>query len=229
MSTTTTTDELAGVSRSRALAGAAIAYIAAWLIGLGTAPSAPSPDAADATIQRFYADNGGAALAQATLVHGIAGIALAFFVVGLARHLAATATRQRTMVVLGAGLAAATVSLMQYAMEMALNRAAANADVFASATLFHAVNIADTVKLVLLAIAIATATRLAGEAQTFPRWVRGVGYALAPTLIIGGAAFVDTSDALSAVLAASLLLLLLWVATVAVVVTRRASVADATG
>jgi len=229
MSTTTTIDELAAVSRSRALAAAAIAYIAAWLIGLGTAPSAPSPDAADATIQRFYADNGGAALAQATLVHGIAGIALAVFVVQLVRHLAATATPGRTVIVLAAGLAAAAVSLIQYAMEIALNRAAANADLSASARLFHAVNIADTVKLVLLAVAIAAATRLAGEAQTFPRWVRALGYALAPTLIIGGAAFVVTSDALSAVLAASLLLLLLWVGTVAVVVTRRASVADATG
>jgi len=120
------------------------------------------------------------------------------------------------------------VSLIQYAMEIALNRAAANADVSASATIFHAVNVADTVKLVLLAVAIAAATRLAAEAQTFPRWVRALGYALAPTLIIGGAAFVVTADVLSAILAVSLLLLLLWVATVAVVVTRRGAVSNAT-
>jgi Protein of unknown function (DUF2568) len=63
VSTTTTIDELAGVGRPRPHATAAIAYVAAWLIGLATAPSAPSPDAADAAIQRFYADNGGAALA----------------------------------------------------------------------------------------------------------------------------------------------------------------------
>jgi hypothetical protein len=227
MSTTTTLDELAGVSRSRALAAAAIVYVAAWVIGLATAPSAPSPDAADATIQRFYADNGGAALAQATLVHGIAGIALAVFVVLLARHLAAAGSR-RTMIVLATGLTAAAVSLIQYGMEIALNRAAANADMSASATLFHGVNIADSVKLVLLAVAIATATRLAGEAQTFPAWLGGLGYALAPTLVVGGAAFVVTSDALSAILAVSLLLLLLWIATVAVVLTLRAPVPKAT-
>lgn len=89
-----------------------------------------------------------------------------------------------------------------------------------SATLFHAVNIADTVKLVLLAVAIAAATRLAANARRFPRGLSVLGHALALLLVIGGAAFVVTSDALNAVLAASLVLLLLWVAAVAVVVTR---------
>lgn len=72
----------------------------------------------------------------------------------------------------------------------------------------------------LLAVAIAAATQLAANARMFPRWLVGLGYALAPILVIGGAAFVITSDLLSAVLAASLLLLLLWVAAVAVVITR---------
>ena len=222
MSTTTTLDDLAGVSRPRALGTAGLVYVAAWLIGLATAPSAPSSDAADATIQRFYADHGGAALVQATLVHGMAGIALAAFVVLLARHLAAAAG-ERTILILAAGLAAAAVSLIQYAMEIGLNRAADGGHVSASATLFHAVNIADTVKLVLLAVAVAAATRLAAGSQVFPRWLQSLGYALAPILVIGGAAFIVTSDALSAVLAVSLLLLLVWVAAVAVVVTRRSA------
>jgi hypothetical protein len=34
-------------------------------------------------------------------------------------------------------------------------------------------NIADTVKLVLLAAAIAAATRLAADAHALPRWLRG--------------------------------------------------------
>ena len=226
MSTTTTVDELAGVRRPRALAAAAGIYVAAWLIGLATAPSAPSSDAADLTIQRFYADNGGAALVQATLVHGIAGVALAVFVVVLARRLAAAAGAGTTLL-LAAGLAAAAVSLVQYAMEIGLNRAADGDRVSASATLFHAVNIADTVKLVLLAVAIAAATRVAAEARAFPRWVRGLGYALAPILVLGGAAFVVTSDALSAILAVSLLLLLLWVAAVGAVAGRRLARLDA--
>jgi hypothetical protein len=119
MTTTTTVDELAGLSSRRALGAAALVYVAAWLIGLATAPSAPSSYAADTTIQAFYADNGSAALLQATLVHAIAGVALAVFVVALARHLDA-----RNTLVMAAGLGAAAVSLVQYAMEIGLNQAA---------------------------------------------------------------------------------------------------------
>jgi hypothetical protein len=218
--TTTTVDELAGVSSRRAVGAGALGYVAAWLVGLAIAPSTPSSDAADATIRAFYADNGSATLLQASLVHGIAGIALAVFVVSLARHVR-TAADDRNMFLMVAGLAAAAASLIQYAMEIGLNRAADGGHVSASATLFHAVNIADTVKLVLLALAITAATRLGANARAFPRWVQGLGYATAPTLVLGGAAFILTSDALSAVLAVSLLLLLLWVAAAAVVVARR--------
>jgi hypothetical protein len=91
-------------------------------------------------------------------------------------------------------------------MEIGLNRAADAAEISTSATLFHAINTADTLKLVLLAVAIAAAACIAADRQAFPRWVRGLGYATAPALVIGGAAFIVTPDALSAVLALSLLL-----------------------
>lgn len=216
----TTGDSLAGISTRRALATAGIAYVAAWLIGLATAPAAPKSDAADATIQAFYADHGSATLLQATLVHGIAGVALAIFALCLARRLAAGRADASRTVFLGAGLAAAAVSLIQYAMEIALNRVADGGHVATSASLFHAVNTADTVKLVLLGLAIAAATRLAAGAHAFPRWLSVLGYALLPILVVGGAAFVVPSDALSAVLAVSLLLLLLWVGAVTFTVTR---------
>jgi hypothetical protein len=218
--TTTTVDELAGGSSRRALRAAAVVYVAAWLLGLATAPSAPSSDATDAAIQSFYSANGSAALLQATLVHGIAGVALAVFVASLARHLR-TSGSDRDKLVMAAGLGAATVSLVQYAMELGLNRAAEDRHMSTSATLFHAVNVADALKLVLLAGAITAASRLAANARAFPRWVRGLGHATAPILVLGGAAFIVTSDALSALLALSLLLLLLWVGAAAVTVASR--------
>ena len=120
MSTTNpAVDELAGVRRPRALAGAGLVYVSAWLIGLATAPSAPSPDAADATIHAVYADNGSAALFQATLVHGIAGVALAVFIVALVRRLAVTSSQHRTLVLI-AGLAAAALALAGHALVGAL-------------------------------------------------------------------------------------------------------------
>src|SRR3954447_8933329 len=222
-----TTDSPAGVSTRRALATAGTVYVAAWLIGLGTTPAAPQSDAADATIQAFYADHGPATMLQATLVHGIAGVALAVFVACLVRRLAAGRADRTRAVLLGAGLGAAGVSLVRYAMEIALNRVSAGGRVSASASLFHAVNTADTVKLVLLGIAIAAASRLAADAGVLPRWVRALGYALLPILVVGGAAFVLTSAALDAVLAASLLLLLVWVGAVTFTMTRATGVVDA--
>jgi hypothetical protein len=217
---TTTVPPLAGVSGRRALATAGSAYVAAWVIGLATAPAAPGADAADATIQRFYAGHGAATLFQATLVHGIAGVALAVFVVALARRVAPAGVDSLRTVLVAAGLAAAAVSLLQYAMEIGLNRVAGSGHVSNSATLFHAVNVADTLKLVLLAVAIAAATRPAAGGLALPRWVRGLGWVLPPVLVVGGAAFVINSDGLSAVLAVSLVLLLLWVGAVTYAVTR---------
>lgn len=98
--------------------------------------------------------------------------------------------------------------------------AAGNGSVSTTAMLFHAVNIADTVKLILLGVAVFAATRLLAGRRSLPRWLQILGYALLPVLVIGGAAFAVNSGALNAVLTASLLLLLLWVAAVTLAATR---------
>jgi hypothetical protein len=206
----------------RALAIAGFAYVAAWVVGLFVAPSAPDPDAADATINAFYADHQSATLFQAGLVHCVAGLALASFVVALARRVATGRGDGNRTVFLAAGLAAAAVSLIQFGMEVALNRhVAGDGSASTTASLSHAVNIADTVKLVLLGVTIFAATRLLAGVRAVPRWLEVLGYALLPILVIGGVAFVVNSGALSAVLTASLLLLLVWVAAVTVDQTRR--------
>jgi hypothetical protein len=206
----------------RALAVAGFAYVAAWVVGLLVAPSAPDPDAADATINAFYADHQSATLLQAALVHCFAGLALAALVVALARRVAPGRRDSTRTVFLAAGLAAAVVSLVQFGMEVALNRhVAGDGSASTTASLFHAVNIADTVKLVLLGVTVFAATRFLAGVRAVPRWLEVLGYALLPILVIGGLAFVVNSGALSAVLTASLLLLLLWVVAVTVVETRR--------
>jgi len=71
-----------------------------------------------------------------------------------------------------------------------------------------------------LGFAIAIAARLAAAAGAWPRWLRALGLALLPILIIGGLAFVIDSGALTAVLTASLLLPLGWVTAVSLVSLR---------
>jgi hypothetical protein len=117
-----------------------------------------------------------------------------------------------------AGVGAAVISLAQLGIEIALYRHVdGDGDARATASLFHAVNVADTIKLMLLAIAIGAATRLAAS---LPTWIRAVGAALVPTLILGGLAFLIDSGALTAILSLSLLLLLLWVAALSVAVPK---------
>jgi len=225
---TTSIEQTAPRVRVRsALAVAGFTYVAAWVVGLLIAPSAPSPDAADATINAFYADHRSATLVQATLVHLVAGLALAAFVVSLARQFApASANSSRTMLVV-AGLGAAVISLIQFGLEAALNRHVADGGrASTTASLFHAVNIADTVKLILIAVAVLAATRLALVARRLPRWLEVLAYVLAPILVVGAAAFVVNSGALSALLALSLVLLLVWVAAVTLVLTRHAPAMD---
>jgi 4-amino-4-deoxy-L-arabinose transferase-like glycosyltransferase len=72
-----------------------------------------------------------------------------------------------------------------------------------------------------LGLAIAGAGQLAAAAGAWPGWLRALGFALTPLLIIGGLAFVIDSGVLTAVLTASLLVLLAWVAAVSLVSLRR--------
>jgi hypothetical protein len=210
-----------GPTVSRWVAGAGAVYVAAWIIGLLAAPAAPGATASDAEIHAFFVAHHSATLIQALLVHGIAGVALAVFVVCLVRAFGATAPARVRNLVLGAGLGAAGVSLVQFGMELALNRHVANhGDVGGTAALFHAVNVADTIKLILLGVAIAAATRMAAGAGAWPAWLRVLGMALLPILFIGGLAFVIDAGALSAVLTLSLFLLLLWVGAASVTVAR---------
>jgi hypothetical protein len=185
-------------------------YVAAWVVGLLVAPAAPSPTASDAAVDTFFVGHQTATLIQALLVHGLAAAALAIFVV--CARLGGPGRLDRPAVRDHRSRRGGRLS-RQLGMEIALNRhVAVDGSANATASLFHAVNIDDTIKLVLLGIGVAAATWMAAAAGAFPRWLQGLGFAILPILIIGGLAFVVDSGALSAVLSLSLVLLLIWVA-----------------
>jgi hypothetical protein len=58
--------------------------VVAWVVGLLVAPSAPSQTDQDVKVQAFFEHHHTATLIQAVLVHGVAGVALAVFIVALA-------------------------------------------------------------------------------------------------------------------------------------------------
>ena len=134
--------------RWTSVAGAA--YVAAWLVGLVLAPSAPAADASAAEIHAYYAQSVPAILVQASLVHGVAGLALAVLALAIPSATGAAASARR--LILASGLAGAVVSLAQWAFAVAATRDVGHTAAATSQTLFNAINVADTAKLVLLAV-----------------------------------------------------------------------------
>jgi hypothetical protein len=183
-------------------------YVAAWISGLLVVPSAPSATGPADVLHDFYAAHVPAVVVQALLVHGLAGIALAVLAGTL--PLAVGVGGRVSVVVRAGGWTAATVSLAQVGLTLVAAFGAAGAMPATTPALVHAVDLADTVKLVLLAGFAAAATTLAARAGVAPCWLRAVAAALVVLLPLGGASFVAPSALLGLLLVVSLPLLLVW-------------------
>ncbi len=193
---------------------AGAAYVGGWIAGLAVVPSVPTD------VHAFYVSHPTQVAVQALLVHGLAGIALAVLALVLPR--AVGLAGRSAALVRGAGCAAAAVSLAQTALTLvALARASSDTPATTLA-LVHAVDVTDTVKLVLLAVFVPAVTVAARRAAMLPRWTSVLAVTLAVLLPLGGAVFLVPNGVLMLLLVASLPLLLLWVATVALLVGRRA-------
>lgn len=194
---------------------AAVTYVVAWAIGLLVAPRSPDGTATAEAVHDFYAAHAGAARGQSLLVHGLAGLALAVLAVGLPHVVGAGGALARA--VNGFGLAAAAVSWAQAGLGVVITRDVPGTGADTSRALFQAINLADSLKLMLLGGFVAAATVLMRRCGPAPAWLCALGYVLAPLLALAGAAFVVDGGVLDAALVVSLLLLLAWVAAVAVV------------
>jgi hypothetical protein len=208
---------LTAVRRPAGPAVAAAAYVASWIIGLILSPAEPGHDAPATTVAGFYASHGGSVVFSALLVHGTAGLALAALAVGIARAPGVGGGLRR--VVIGTGLAAAALSVLQFVLAVvAVTGAPAPT---ASRSLLLATDFLDVVKIAFLAAFAWLATTAAARAGAAPRWLRVMAAVLAPLLLIGSAALAGV-DALLPVLEVSLLVLLGWAAAIGVLVSRAA-------
>jgi hypothetical protein len=203
----------------RRVSVAGATYVTAWVVGL-TGPAAPAATAGAGAVHAYYAEHGPAILVQSSLIHGIAGAALVVLALVVPAATGATASLGRAVKALG--LAAAALSFLQVALAGVAVAGVEQASADRSAALFHALNTADTVKLVLLAAFAAVVTVAADPAGMAPRWLRALTVLLVVLLPFGGAAFLVDSAVLTAMLYASLPVLLLWAGAVAFLVGRRA-------
>jgi hypothetical protein len=197
-----------------------VVYVLAWIVGLVIASGGPKPDDSAAKVASYYARHEHRALTGHLLVDGVAGIALVAIAFLIRRYVVPTSGRL-ALVGFYAALAAAVVSLVQFAIGATFTYDAAHGGSARTVRdLFVTLNNADTVKILFLAVMIAAVSLAARDSDTLPGWFVKQGLITAPLLAISGFAFPFDSGVLLALLELTLVLLLIWVAVFAALVAR---------
>ena len=119
------------------------------------------------------------------------------------------------------------MSLCQVGFAVSATRGVATATPAYSAWRFHAINDADSLKLLLLGGFVGAVSVLIAGVGRLPRWLLAIAVVLAPLLPISGAGYLTGNAVLLGLLYVSLPLLLIWVAAICVVAARARQVAPA--
>ena len=199
-------------------------YVVVWVIGLLIPTGTLSPSMSNAELQQVLLAHQQARMIQVYLIDGIAGVSIFLFAVAVASLFRITDEDNPSLanVVLGAGIAAGSISLVQAGVQQTL----INPELLVSPespfrVLLILVNQIDTFKLMALALLSVSTSILGLRTRLIPAWINWLGVILAITLILGGLSFVLASSMLTAVLFASLPMLLIWVASVSVVMVKK--------
>jgi hypothetical protein len=213
------------MNRSNWLSSAGLVYVLVWIVGLLLESDTPGSTASTADLTAYFLAHQQAHMIQSYLIDGIAGVAILVFAATVAGIFRKFDEENPTLssIVFGAGVAAASVSLVQAGMQQVL----ANRDVLAEGnaapirTILVMINATDTFKLLALALLSGTVSLLTFRTRALPQWTGWLGVILALLLIFGGWSFLLNNSALYNVLYLALPLLLLWVAAISVVILRR--------
>ena len=213
----TSESTIATARGSRRLCIWATLYVLAWLSGLAAGPARPL-NPTTSQLHSFYLESGGAALIQALLVHGIAGVALVGMAQGVSR---ANASQRLSRWAFGTGLGAAIASWGQAGIAAVTVLSVASMTPEGTLGLVHAIDRLDSLKLLLLAAFVTTVTAVLRHNGFTARWLTASATLLAPMLASGAVAFFVSNPALDTVLAGSLVLLLVWALAIAWIIRPR--------
>jgi hypothetical protein len=181
-----------------------IGYSLSWVAGLSIPAPSPKFTASGSAIVTALAGHGPAVITQFALTEGLPAIGLAIVSLALARAARQTGAARAARFAAIAGVTAAAISALQFALGVAL--AAASAPV-AAHLLFETVNRLDGVKMLALA-----GLGLAGAATAaLPRWLRGTGIALAAAITVSGVVYLLLLPGLALAAGPALILLLIFV------------------
>ena len=207
-------------SRITAPALAGITYSTAWVLGLVVWPSNLDVDATDAKVVSTFGAHQVAAMTQFLLVEGIAAIALAVVVLALGQAARRRGAARFGRATVGAGLAAAALSLIQCALGLWLaGSAAPDGRTDQAGRLFDLINRIDGVKMFALA-AMAVAGVGLVRRGVLPRWLGYTAAFLATALILSGVGYLLLNTTFAQAVFVSGPLLLVWVTGAGVAVAR---------
>lgn len=209
------------------LAPSGFVYVAAWIIGLLLEADTPGATASNAELSTYFLAHQHVHMLQAYLIDGIAGIAILVFSVMLKNYFEKNNVDfvLPTDMIMGAGIAAASISLVQAGMQQVLaNPAILSAGDSPLRMMLVLINVTDTFKLLALALFSGTVSILAFQTRVLPQWLGWLGTALTLALVLGGLSFMIPNTLLIIVLFVSLPLLLLWVVAISVISLRRAEI-----
>jgi len=205
------------MNKRNLLAFSGFIYIVVWVIGLLIPTGTISPSMSNAELQQVLLANQKARMLQVYLIDGIAGISILLFAAAVASLFRKLADKNEALVsmVLGAGIAAGSISLVQAGVQQAL----VNQELLAAADtpfrmLLVLVNQIDIFKLMALALLGVSTSVLGLRTRLIPAWINWLGILLTIALILGGLSFAFTNSMLTAILFASLPMLLIWVGAV---------------
>ena len=205
------------MNKRNRLALSGLVYVVVWVIGLLIPAGTPSVSTSNAEIQQILLANQLARMVQVYLIDGIAGISILLFAASAANLFRKLDGKNEPLasVVLGAGIAAGSISLVQAGVQQTLT----NQELLAAADtpfrmLLVLVNQIDTFKLMALALLSSATSELILRTRIFHVWYGWLGYVLSATLVLGGFSFALSNRALTYILFASLPLLLFWVGAV---------------
>jgi hypothetical protein len=170
-----------------------IGYTLSWTAGLSVPAPSPSFTATDPQIAAALAGHGPAVALSFALTEGLPAIGIAVVSVALAR-----AARSRLALI--TGLTAAAISVVMFALGLVMAAGTHPA-------LFHVIDRADGVKMLLLAVLGITGAC----AAVLPRWLRYAGAALGVSIGVSGIAYLFLLPGLSAATAAGLVFLLVFI------------------
>jgi hypothetical protein len=180
-----------GMKGGRWIAFSGSAYVLAWIIGLviGLATSSPGPTDSISTIGAYFASHRQVAMLQAYFLDGLAGASLIVFAAALGSGLRRFEGESAPLssILLGAGVAAGTVSLLQGLFTQVLaDHVAATGNAVAIRTLFDLNGESDTYKLLALGVFLGAVAFLIFRTHALPRWIGWVAAVLAPLLAVAG-------------------------------------------